>query len=483
MKRGGSFKVIAKVKNKGVGTADEEFAMGYYLSKNREKLIDKEDDIFLTDDLIVSSLLAGSRSKVKIYVNIPMDTPKGKYYVKVCADNRNDITEINEDNNCKASKKKIRINCTPVAETCNNIDDDCDGIIDNNLIRATACGTGACSSTGFETCSAGIWGNDTCTAKRPAAETCNNIDDDCDGIVDDNLMRPTTCGTGACSSTGTETCSAGIWGNDTCTVKQPAAETCNNIDDDCDGIVDDNIMRPTTCGTGACSSTGTETCSAGIWGNDTCTVKQPSVETCNNIDDDCDGQIDEDYIPVVTNCGQGICAATGQLICQNGLEVDTCIIGQPAENNETTCNDGIDNDCNGFTDNNDMNCPPTSDLALASVSEPPARMKRGKSFKVVAKVRNKGVGAADKEFAMGYYLSKNREKLINKEDDIFLTDDLIVTSLLAGSRSKVKIYVNIPMDTPKGKYYVKVCADNRNDIREINEDNNCKASKDKIRVK
>jgi subtilase family serine protease len=58
----------------------------------------------------VSSLVAGASSrKKKIPVNIGTDTPPGKYYVKVCADNRNDIAETNEDNNCRASKNKIRV--------------------------------------------------------------------------------------------------------------------------------------------------------------------------------------------------------------------------------------------------------------------------------------------------------------------------------------------------------------------------------------
>ncbi len=164
-------------------------------------------------------------------------------------------------------------------------------------------------------------------------------------------------------------------------------------------------------------------------------------------------------------------------------EVSTCINRLPLENSETTCNDNIDNDCDGFTDGNDSNCIPASDLAVTSVSEPPARRKLGRSFNVKAKVKNKGVGAADKEFTVGYYLSKNRDKLINKAADILLTDDIIVSLLPAEAGSKEKIKVNIPMDTPKGKYYVKVCADNRNDIAETNEDNNCRASTNKIRVK
>jgi N-acetylneuraminic acid mutarotase len=204
---------------------------------------------------------------------------------------------------------------------------------------------------------------------------------------------------------------------------------------------------------------------------------------CNGIDENCSGTADDGYTPVITNCGAGACTATGQLICQNGQEADTCIIGQPTENTETVCNDSIDNDCDGFTDGNDSNCAPLSDLAVTSVSKPPAGRKSGSSFGIKARIKNNGVGAADKAFTLGYYLSKNKDMLINKEADILLTDDIIVSSLLAKASSKGTIRVTIPMDIPVGKYYVKVCADNRLDVAEGNEDNNCRASVGKIKVK
>ena len=50
-----------------------------------------------------------------------------------------------------------------------------------------------------------------------------------------------------------------------------------------------------------------DSCSAGTAGGDDA--------TCNGIDDDCDGLYDEDYISVVTSCGVGDCAATGVTSC------------------------------------------------------------------------------------------------------------------------------------------------------------------------
>jgi len=152
---------------------------------------------------------------------------------------------------------------------------------------------------------------------------------------------------------------------------------------------------------------------------------------------------------------------------------------------DLTCNDGKDNDCDGFIDGNDTNCNVTfSDLKVKSVSTPPHRRKCGGSFKVKAIIKNKGVGSADAGFSIGYYLSKDREQSVSKDTDkpdYLLTDDSYVSSLPFGATSK-EIVVSVPCDI-QGKYYLKVCADNRHDIAETNEENNCKASKRKIKVK
>jgi hypothetical protein len=133
--------------------------------------------------------------------------------------------------------------------------------------RYCACGGGAVStwypdadgdrygvdSTGVPSCSQPpgyvAYGGD-CNDSDPGinpggTETCNALDDNCDGAVDEALTRPTECGIGGCHSTGIETCSSGTWGEDTCVAGQPSAETCNGIDDNCDGL-NDNGMGPGT---------------------------------------------------------------------------------------------------------------------------------------------------------------------------------------------------------------------------------------------
>jgi hypothetical protein len=235
----------------------------------------------------------------------------------------------------------------PGAEICNGVDDNCNGFVDENLTRATSCGTGVCASTGEEICTAGTWGGDTCDPGASGAdEVCNGLDDNCDGFVDENLTRTTSCGVGICASTGEEICTAGVWGGDTCDPGAPGAEICNGLDDNCDGFVDEDLTRATSCGTGLCASTGEEVCTAGIWGGDTCGPGAPSAEVCNGLDDNCDGFVDEN-LTRATSCGTGVCASTGQEICNGGVwEGDTC---SPSERLGEVCN-GIDDDCDGVID-------------------------------------------------------------------------------------------------------------------------------------
>jgi hypothetical protein len=225
-------------------------------------------------------------------------------------------------------------------ELCDNKDNDCDNSTDENVTRQTTCGVGECAgNTGTETCTSGVWGNNTCNPRAGAsAETCDNRDNDCDGSKDENLTRQTTCGVGECAgNTGNETCTAGQWMNNTCNpFAGSSAEACDNRDNDCDGSVDDNLTRITTCGTGSCSgNTGTETCSVGQWGNDTCDPFAGAVsETCDLSDNDCDGAVDEGF----DADGDGVSVCGGD--CDdNNFNIQTC--NTPVSNDPVVVDDPV----------------------------------------------------------------------------------------------------------------------------------------------
>ncbi len=175
---------------------------------------------------------------------------------------------------------------TPRSEECNGRDDDCDDATDEDLRRpcVRVCGDGE------ERCEAGQWVG--CTAREPSREECNGLDDDCDGATDEDLLLEceSPCGSGA------RRCAEGAW--QACSARQPSEETCSNgQDEDCDGQVDEGCVcedgAQQFCGPdrGACVP-GLQTCASGRWGE--CTgARGPAAEACNQRDDDCDGFTDE----------------------------------------------------------------------------------------------------------------------------------------------------------------------------------------------
>lgn len=250
--------------------------------------------------------------------------------------------------------------CTPGSaaasdETCDGADDDCNGVADEDYVSvATACGVGACARTGALTCAGGRV-VDSCVAGEAEADdrSCDGIDQDCSGAADEDFVPyASTCGTGVCLAEGIVSCVAANLVDD-CREEPPNGPddaACDGLDDNCDGRTDEGfVAAATTCGTGACEGAGVTTCAGGVLG-DTCQagVGQARDEDCDDVDDDCDGGTDEDYLAPATGCGVGGCTRQGELACREGAVVDTCVPGTPAAS-DTTC-DGVDDDCDRATD-------------------------------------------------------------------------------------------------------------------------------------
>ncbi|MFH1469653.1 MAG: MopE-related protein, partial [Pseudomonadota bacterium] len=226
-------------------------------------------------------------------------------------------------------------------EVCDGVDDDCSGVIDDDYAAdaptwysdTDADGYGdaavtaiACSQpTGFVPDTTDC--DDTSAAVNPAAtEACNGYDDDCDGTVDeagasgeatwyadadaDGYGNPLITDIACSQPTGFVPDATDC--DDTDAAVNPGAdELCNGVDDDCDGDVDEDdatdatTWYPDADGDGyGDSSSGAPACAAPSGtlsdGSDCddgdAAIHPTATELCDGIDDDCDGTTDDDCL-------------------------------------------------------------------------------------------------------------------------------------------------------------------------------------------
>jgi len=262
--------------------------------------------------------------------------------------------------------------CTPkdpTEEICNGQDDDCNGVVDNG----DPGGGGPCMSGAPGQCAAGTYhcegGALICKSNvLSTPEVCNNLDDDCNGMTDEgNPQGGGMCPTnfeGECAF-GTTTCLGGAL---TCVGPKPGDldEICDGKDNDCDGEIDTHGVdseKPCLTGIPGECSDGSTLCVAGEL---QCQQKKPAeMEYCDNKDNDCDGVVDDGNPDGGAACtlsfNKGVCVA-GTEMCQGGIV--TCV--QNVQPSAETC-DGLDNDCDGDADES-LACGACGSATIASGS-------------------------------------------------------------------------------------------------------------------
>jgi hypothetical protein len=277
----------------------------------------------------------------------------------------------------------------PATETCNGSDDDCDGSTDETgaegckLFYSDADGDGAGASTdpGMCLCNSdskalvnqGGDCNDASPLIHPAAaDNCNGLDDNCDGVTDPGASDLDGDGLADCIDPDIDndgTVNAADCGPINPNVSPTATETCNGIDDDCDGALDE--INAAGCKTyfadgdkdGFGQSGGEQQClcgptfllptsTAGDCDDTSAQLSPKATEICDDLDNDCDGATDEGCDDDLDGwCDAKMVVVGNPVLCkatQKDCDDQNAAIAPGAKE---TCGNGVDEDCDGTPDN------------------------------------------------------------------------------------------------------------------------------------
>jgi hypothetical protein len=224
-----------------------------------------------------------------------------------------------------------------------------------SIVSGNCCGAGNC----YDCDNGYVWDGTNCVLTA----TC--VDNDGDGHY---AIDPINCPSGDdCNDDPTN-------GGAYCYPGNPTGETCDTHDNDCNGLTDEGCDDD---GDGYCDSTmqlynnnsmcpNTIFTGNGMFGDDcddgNINIHPGATEICDGLDNDCNsGTTDGAGESAPLNSNQtGVCAGSRQ-VCSNGSWIDDYSGVGDYETAEITCDDGLDNDCDGAVDCDDT---PDCDSAL-----------------------------------------------------------------------------------------------------------------------